>query len=439
MRLAVFTTRYPARGATFFRRDMNALIAAGVEVDVFPIYPLERGYWEEGKDIVKDDTIARDHVHNISITQSLRVWSPSPRRFGVILKDALAVGASAARHGIEPVVKSAYVFPKAWAWAARHGGEFDHVLAYWGNYAGTCAYLFHRLVNRPIPFSIWLHAGVDLYLRPTFLRQKLRYADNVVTCCEFNREYLYDQYPDLREELAEKIHVTYHGLDLSGFPYAPDRRPPRRIVAVGALKRHKGFDYLLRAVAELARRGIRVEVELVGDGRERGALEALARELGIAELVEFRGYLQFGDVKRAMSRATMLVHPSDGLGDGLPNVLREAMALGTPVVASRVAGIPEALDDGRCGQLVPPRDVQALANAIEALLGDEERRLRFAALGRRRTEALFDLWHNGTRLAQRLRSVSRGERPVGAAAATEGERLAEVGRLMPHRLPGESS
>jgi glycosyltransferase involved in cell wall biosynthesis len=213
------------------------------------------------------------------------------------------------------------------------------------------------------------------------------------------------RYPDLAPQIADKTHVCYHGLDLSTFPFAPDHRPAHRIIAVGRLARFKGFDYLLRAARALRDRGMTVEVELIGDGPERGALESLARELGVA--VVFRGYLPFSAVQTAMSQATILVHPSDGLGDGLPNVLREAMAVGTPVIASRVAGIPEALDDGRCGTLVPPKDVPALAEAIHALLSDAELRRRHAMLGRRRTEELFDVWQNGARLAERLRSTTR--------------------------------
>jgi hypothetical protein len=147
MRLAVFTTRYPARGATFFRRDMSALIAAGIEVEVFPIYPLEPGNWSRGADIAAD-AIPPDRVHNIGIGESLRT---PPRRVGRLQRDTIAIGASAARDGAVPFAKSAYVIPKAWAWARRHGERFDHVLAYWGNYAGTCAYVFHRLIDRPIP------------------------------------------------------------------------------------------------------------------------------------------------------------------------------------------------------------------------------------------------------------------------------------------------
>jgi glycosyltransferase involved in cell wall biosynthesis len=212
-------------------------------------------------------------------------------------------------------------------------------------------------------------------------------------------------------EIADKTHVCYHGLDLAAFSFVPDRRPPGRIIAVGRLARLKGFDYLLRAAQLCRQRGVAVDVELVGDGPESGALKALAGELEIAEHVTFRGYIPFSDVRTAMSQSTILVHPSDGLGDGLPNVLREAMAVGTPVIASRVAGIPEALDDGRCGWLVPPKDVPALAQAIETLLADEATRRRFATLGRRRTEELFDLTRNGARLAERLRSTTRRAAP----------------------------
>ena len=181
-----------------------------------------------------------------------------------------------------------------------------------------------------------------------------------------------------------------------------------------------GFAYLLWAVHELAARGNRVELELVGDGPERGALSQLAQQLGIAQQIRWRGWVPFAQVREAMLDATILVHPSEGLGDGLPNVLREAMALGTPVIASRVAGIPEALNEGQCGVLVPPRDVPALADAIAALLADPDRRRLFADRGRAWTEAQFDTWRNGARLAEALRATARGQHsPARSPSVTE--------------------
>jgi len=408
VRLAVFTSKYPARVATFFERDMRGLLDAGVELDIFPIYPLDASMWRYSLDLLSEQVLPRDRVHHIGLGDSLRRARPWRRAgLGVALRDAAAVAASAARFGITPFAKTVYVLPKAWAWAAAHADRYDHVLAYWGNYAATCAYAFHRLIHRPIPFSIWLHAGADLYRTPVYLRQKLAYADSIVTCCEFNRTYIAEHYADVSPRIAERVHVCYHGLDLAQFPYRPEGRPAARVLAVGRLARHKGFDCLLRAARLLQDRGMNVEIELVGDGAERSALATLAAQLGIAERVCFRGWLKFDQVRRAMSAATVLVHPSDGLGDGLPNVLREAMAVGTPVIASHVAGIPEALDDGRCGLLVPPKDIGRLADAIARLLGDAPLRQRFAVLGRQRTEQMFDMWRNGARLADHLRGTRR--------------------------------
>jgi glycosyltransferase involved in cell wall biosynthesis len=357
-------------------------------------------------------------LHHLGFAHSLAHLLARPRRgLGRFLRDAGAVSVAALRYGPVSFAKTAYALPKAWAAAGVYADRYDHVLGYWGNYAGTCAYLFHRLQRRRVPFSLWVHAGTDLYFRPAYLRQKLDYADNVITCCEFNRSFILERYRDVAQLLAPKIHVSYHGLDLSAFPFRPDGRPPAKLIAVGRLARDKGYAYLLRAVAVLVSRGMALGLEIVGDGPERRALERLTRRLDLGDRVAFRGWVRFDQARALMAEATVLVHPSDRLGDGLPNVLREAMALGTPVIASRVAGIPEALDDG-CGLLVPPRDVGALADAIATLLGDAALRRTLAGRARRRTEQLFDMTRTGARLAELFR------RPVAAAPSPEPARVA---------------
>ena len=108
-----------------------------------------------------------------------------------------------------------------------------------------------------------------------------------------------------------------------------------------------------------------------------------------------------------MRQTTILVHPSIGLGDAVPTVIKESMTLGTPVVASNVAGIPELLDGGKCGILVPPRNVKALAGAIMVLLENTLLRRKYAEAARKYAEEQFDTSQNGRRLAEVLRSTKR--------------------------------
>ena len=420
MRLAVFTSKYPARVATFFERDMRALIEAGIDVDVFPIYPLDASMWDYSLDTLNEEVLPRNKFHHLSFADVLKTARPYPvTKVGTYLRDVVATSGSAIRYGVGPLAKTTYVLSKAWAWAKDHGDDYDHVLAYWGNYAATCAYAFHRLVKKPIPFSIWLHAGADLYDTPVYLKQKLLYADQIVTCCAFNRKYLAQNYADIFPSISAKINVCYHGLNFPDFPYNPQGRQPLKIIAVGRLSKEKGFSYLLQAAQRLITQGTNIELEFVGDGEEAAALKLLTEQLGISERVSFHGWLKFKEVQKAIGEATILVHPSDGLGDGLPNVIREAMAMGTPVIASDIAGIHEALDDGKCGLLVPPRDVEALATAIKTLLGNSEQRLIFADRARKRAEEKFDMWQNGRNLASVLRATKRQMSPVFESATNQ--------------------
>src|SRR5687767_7074664 len=216
MRLAVFTSKYPARVATFFERDMRGLLEAGIDVDVFPIYPLDSSMWDYSLETLNEQVLPRDKIHHLSLGQALKSAKPYPaRKIGRYVRDLAATSRSAIKYGVGPLAKTSYVLAKAWPWAQQHGQDYDHVLAYWGNYAATCAYAFHRLLDRPIPFSIWLHAGADLYETPVYLKQKLLYADRIVTCCAFNQDYLAKHYADIFPSISAKVNVCYHGLNFA--------------------------------------------------------------------------------------------------------------------------------------------------------------------------------------------------------------------------------
>ncbi|MFN8223543.1 MAG: glycosyltransferase family 4 protein [Gaiellales bacterium] len=179
--------------------------------------------------------------------------------------------------------------------------------------------------------------------------------------------------------------TIYNGVEL-GAPPAP-RRPgtPVRIVSVGRLAEPKDFGTLLAAIARPALGT--VELELLGDGPQRAALEAMARRLGIADLTHFLG--EVGDVPDRLRRADVFVLSSRS--EGLPISVLEAMAAGLPIVATAVGGLGELVDDGVTGLLVPAGDVNALAEALATLAADPARCQTLGAASRRRAEERFSI------------------------------------------------
>ena len=190
-----------------------------------------------------------------------------------------------------------------------------------------------------------------------------------------------------------------------------------QILAVGALEKYKGFDYLLRAGEVLSGAGLDYQIIFIGDGKEAASLKTLASELHIENRVKFLGWLPPDAVRIAMTRATILVHPSNGLGDAVPTVIKEAMAIGTPVVASNIAGIPELLDYGRCGMLVPSKNPLSLATAVHTLLSNSDLRQRYARAARKHAEENFNLWRNGQQLAHLLNSSKQNGAPCWSTTA----------------------
>jgi colanic acid/amylovoran biosynthesis glycosyltransferase len=411
MRLAVFTNHFPARLNTLFARDMRALIAAGIELDVYPFYPLDDACWPMVPALLGPEFLPRDrvrHLERTDIARSVASW-PSPPA-PAFLRDAARVVRAGMRFGVAPAAKAAYAAGYAWATAKRFAGPaYDHVLAYWGNYAASAAYLFHRHVQPDVPFSMFVHARMDLYRQPAFLTEKLLYADNVFVVCEYNRRYLEQHYSTIYPRIAARIQLHHLGLPLEEIRYEPEPRPPARLIGVGNLEPLKGFAGAVQAVAALRARGMDVELELLGRGEAEPELRRLAGRLGVSSAVIFRGWVAPDEVLAAMRTATLLVHPSVA-PDAMPTVIKEAMAVGTPVVASDLAGIPEMLDGGRCGRLVPPGDAAALTVAIAELLDAPLRRRELADAARAHLDARFNLWTNGAALAATLRRTERQRR-----------------------------
>lgn len=244
------------------------------------------------------------------------------------------------------------------------------------------------------------------------LQRHLRDAAQVITVSDYNVAYLQEQYG----EDAAYVHRIYNGLDLAHFPYRAPTLRPRRIVAVGRLVKKKGFADLVTACAFLVRRGCVFTCAIIGDGPLQEPLQAQIAQLGLTDHVRLLGPQPQDVVIRQVQEAAIFATPcvigEDGNRDGLPTVLLEAMALGTPCVSTDVTGIPEVLHHNRTGLMVPQHDPHALALALEHLLDDPGVRTRLAAAARSQIEEDFDIHRNAATIRQCWGIATRDRQPA---------------------------
>lgn len=246
--------------------------------------------------------------------------------------------------------------------------------------SGTVAMLTSALTG--IPYSFTLH-GPDELLEPGYWRldEKIARAAFVACISDFARSQAMLHCP---RAMWDKLHVVHCGIDPARYDAMP-RPDGAHLVFVGRLAAVKGLPVLFEAMALLRDRLPGLRLTLVGDGPDRRALEAEARGLS----VDFAGYRSQAEVAALLPTAAALVLAS--FAEGVPVVLMEAMAARRPVIATRIAGVPELVEDGLSGLLVAPGDAPALAAAIAALLGDPARAARMGAAGRDKVSADFNI------------------------------------------------
>jgi glycosyltransferase involved in cell wall biosynthesis len=279
----------------------------------------------------------------------------------------------------------------------RERYPIDHLHAHFVDRAALVALVAGRLLERS--FSATAHAN-DIYVDPVLLPEKIASAKFVATCTRHNGAHLRSA---VNGASRGKVRCIYHGLDLSEYAPGPHRqRDHPLILSVGQLKHKKGLHDLLDACRILVERGLSFDCQIVGEGPLRGELTARIAELDLRSRVRLLGALPHDAVVEKYREATIFALPCvtgpDGDRDGIPNVILEAMAMGLPVVSTRHSGIPEAVEDGRTGLLVPPGDPGEIANAIARLLENGLLRERLGSRGRERVKEVFDVDANARAL-----------------------------------------
>lgn len=395
-RIAFLVSRFPKFSETFILDEIRALEARGLDVRVC-------SFLREREPMSHPDA-ARLAEGCLVLGECTRAWLPAqlywllrrPRTWlGIWIRTLRGHGRDHAR-ALRAVVALAHAMVLARRMMREDVG---HLHAHWATHTALAAWAAHRLTR--IPYSFTTHAD-DLYLDPPMLDEKVRAAAFVVTISEFNRQLLAKRLGDWS---LDRVRVIHCGVSVTEFPPLSQADPgdPFTVVCVARLEPKKGHRILLDACAKLRARGIPIRCRLVGEGAERGALEALIASLGLEDSVELLGRRSREEVREILASAHVVVLSGqvleNGRADGIPVALMEALATERPVVASRITGIPELVETGVTGLLVEPGDPTGLARALERIREDPELARRLAAAGRRRVEEEFDLHRNVAELA----------------------------------------
>jgi colanic acid/amylovoran biosynthesis glycosyltransferase len=281
--------------------------------------------------------------------------------------------------------------------------KITHLHSPWTDRCAFLSLLASKLLG--IPYSVQSRAHEihrTMYLFG--LRENLRNAHFVITNSEYNRSYLQSIIGD---NFQHKVVRIYNGVDLERFhPSSNHRETPElfRLLCVARLIEQKGLLFLLRACRLMKDQGLPFHCEIIGGPEEElflnYLLEArkLFRKLDLANCVTFTGMLPFEKVLEKYKNSDIFIMPSvigkDGSRDITPNSLIEAMAMRLPVVSTTVTAIPEIIENGVSGLLVPPADENALADAITRLMTDAELRKQLGENARKTVETRFDISAN---------------------------------------------
>jgi glycosyltransferase involved in cell wall biosynthesis len=264
-----------------------------------------------------------------------------------------------------------------------------HVHAHFGGLAARTAWWLRELFG--IHYSFTGHAN-DIFCDTDFpvsnaaLAQRARF---IITETDHARRWMQERYPAVRG----RVFRIFNGIDPAGFlPRKPPGEIPR-VLSVGRCVRKKGFEHLIGACSLLATRGLRIECDIIGEGPLEAELRAEIERCGLRESVRLCGPRSQEQVREALAGCDVFVlacqPEEDGGSDNLPTVIAEAMFTGVPCISTTVAGVPEMIADGVEGLLVPPRDPEALAAAMEKLLRDPALALRLGEAGREKAHRDF--------------------------------------------------
>jgi len=392
--VAYLTGEYPRATDTFIQREVAALRELGLDIRTCSIRGTDASHHvgpEQRAEHAATFQVQSRAKRPAALIGDHAALLRRPRRWLSAARLALATRPP----GVKATLWQLFYFLQAGV-LARHLQRIGarHLHNHFGNSSCSVAMLAAEMAG--LPYSYTMHGPMEFFAPEHWrIDEKIARAKFVACISHFARA----QGMIFADQIHwDRMHIVHCGVVPSLYDGVASRAVQgAEIVFVGRLAAIKGVALLIEAVGQLASDHPDLHLTLVGEGPERTALEAQARDRGLSDRVTFTGYLGQAEVAERLATADIFALPS--FAEGVPVVLMEAMAARVPVIAPRVAGVPELVEDGVSGFCVPPGDLPTLKDRLDTLLRDPDLRASFGAAGRAHVEAEFDVAREAEKLA----------------------------------------
>ncbi|MEX2451061.1 MAG: glycosyltransferase [Rhodospirillales bacterium] len=405
LKIAVFAYEFPALSETFVLNQITGLIDQGHDVMIFAERP--RGEPQVHVEVARYDLDQRTRYLRMPKNLFLRVIAGAGLVLRLIWRCPCQVlrALNVWRHG--RVASSLRLL--FWVATVRDGGNVDIVHCHFGPMGLLAVHLreIGVLSGRLVTVFHGVDISAQLVDQPDYYRRLFSTGDLFLPISRRWQDKLIELGTD-----PARTHVHHMGTSLRGIRFrsrycGPDQ--PLFVLTVGRLVEKKGIEYGIEAIAQLARHGVDVRYTIIGDGPLQPRIENLIQSLGVEDRVRCLGWQDSRVVMAMMETADILLAPSvttaDGDQEGIPVTLMEAMATGMLVVASRHSGIPELVEHGVSGILVPERDARGIAAAILNLVADAAHWSEMSRVARERITEAFDIDCLNLELVERFRDL----------------------------------
>ncbi len=410
MRIAFFLNEFPALSQTFILNQITGMIDRGHEVDIYAArrYQTEKCHPQIASYALLDktrffSTRPHNYVKRLIVAFKLILERGVWRRPGLILR--VMIGCDGGRTGL-----NMHLLYRVLTVADRQ--PYDVIHCQFGT-QGPIALQLKELgvTNGRIVTSFRGYDATKVLLEKPFYYDALfRHGSLFLPVSKSLADRLLSAGCP-----AERVQVLHSGIDCSRFTFSERSKSPdavTRVVGIGRLVGKKGWLDALQAVANACEAGRSVHFTLVGDGELREQIEAAIDRYQLRDRVSLLGWCDHDEVTQLLRQSHLLIAPSvttaDGDQEGIPNVLKEAMATGLPVLSTWHSGIPELVEDGVSGYLVPEADVEQLSERLIYLCDHPQQWPAMGRSARAKVEAEFDTEVVNNRLEQLYLDLTAG-------------------------------